>query len=196
MAAQKTTDILALFEELLAKGSAVNPDDIPGIDLYMDQVTTFMDAQLAGFKRHEKDKVLTKTMINNYTKNKVLPPPEKKKYSREHLLVLLFIYYLKDFLSFDDIQRILQPITDRFFRSKDEYDMTWLYREMLRLQSEHLTTVKQDLEAISSLAGSAYADAGETDEAALKDFALIGLLSYDVYIKKKLIEQLIDRREK
>ena len=50
----------------------------PNIDLYMDQVTTFMEDNLASTKRHEDDKILTKTMINNYAKNKLLPPPEKK----------------------------------------------------------------------------------------------------------------------
>ena len=57
----------------------INPEDIPNIDLYMDQVTTFMDARLASCKRSDDDKILTKTMINNYTKNNLLPPPEKKK---------------------------------------------------------------------------------------------------------------------
>lgn len=60
----------------------VHPGDIPNIDLYMDQVTTFMDEQLDSTKRYKEDKILTKTMINNYTKNNLLPPPVKKKYSR------------------------------------------------------------------------------------------------------------------
>ena len=50
----------------------MRPDDIPNIDLYMDQVTTFMEKELASSKRHEDDKILTKTMINNYAKNNLL----------------------------------------------------------------------------------------------------------------------------
>ena len=68
----------------------IHPVDIPNIDLYMDQVTTFMEEQLSSTKRYEDDKILTKTMINNYAKNNLLPPPNKKKYSKEHLLVLIF----------------------------------------------------------------------------------------------------------
>ena len=71
----------------------IRPGEIPNIALYMDQVTTFMDAQLASSRRFESDKVLTKTMINNYAKNKLLPPPVKKKYSPEHMMLLVFIYY-------------------------------------------------------------------------------------------------------
>lgn len=93
----------------------IKPTEIPNIDLYMDQVTTFMDSQLATSKRHEDDKILTKTMINNYAKNDLLPPPEKKKYSKEHVLTLIFIYYFKSILSISDIQSILNPITDQVF---------------------------------------------------------------------------------
>ena len=57
----------------------------------MDQVTTFMDSNLKDSKRYNADKILTKTMINNYAKNNLLPPPLKKKYSKEHILVLIFI---------------------------------------------------------------------------------------------------------
>ena len=76
----------------LSKIDYVRPEDIPNIDLYMDQITTFMDSQLAASKRHDDDKILTKTMINNYAKNNLLPPPEKKKYTKEHVLTLIFIY--------------------------------------------------------------------------------------------------------
>ena len=79
----------------IAELDYIKPDEIPNIALYMDQVTTFMEDNLASTKRHDDDKILTKTMINNYAKNKLLPPPEKKRYSREHLLMLIFISILK-----------------------------------------------------------------------------------------------------
>ena len=71
--------------------SYIKPEELPDIQLYMDQVTTFMDDHLKNTKRYPEDKVLTKTMINNYAKNNLLPPPVKKKYSKEHLLMLIFI---------------------------------------------------------------------------------------------------------
>ena len=77
----------------MQKMKYISPDEIPNIDLYMDQMTTFMDEHLKYTRRSEDDKMLTKTMINNYTKNNLLPPPNKKKYSKEHILLLIFIYY-------------------------------------------------------------------------------------------------------
>ena len=68
----------------------VLPEDLPNIELYMDQVTTFLEEQLKNTKRFEDDKIFTKTMINNYAKNNLLPAPNKKKYSKEHILLLIF----------------------------------------------------------------------------------------------------------
>ena len=110
----------------------VKPESLPNIDLYMDQVTTFMDTQLSSTKRHEEDKILTKTMINNYAKNNLLPPPDKKKYSKDHILTLLFIYYFKSILSISDIQSILNPITDKYFGAESDLALQDIYNEVDR----------------------------------------------------------------
>ena len=90
------------MEELLKEWGKLDyilPKEVPEIELYMDQVTTFMEQKLKNNNRYEDDKTLTKTMINNYTKNHLLPPPVKKKYSKNHIYLLIYIYYLKNFLS-------------------------------------------------------------------------------------------------
>ena len=96
-------DFLNSILSSLSRINYVKLEDIPNIELYMDQVTTFMDKGLARYKRNETDKILTKTMINNYTKAKIFPPPVKKKYSRTHLMLLIMIYHLKAILSIKDI---------------------------------------------------------------------------------------------
>lgn len=78
-----------LFSQLLDKISSfdyIHADQIPNIDLYMDQVTTFMDTHLGATRRYDEDKVLTKTMINNYAKNNLLPSPVRKKIHRKPYL--------------------------------------------------------------------------------------------------------------
>ena len=122
-----STDNEAMIRHILDWVSGIGyikPEDIPNIDLYMDQVTTFMEEQLAHSKRYQEDKILTKTMINNYAKNNLLPSPVKKRYSREHLLVLIFIYYFKNILSINDIQTLLNPITDKYFKSQEKLDLS------------------------------------------------------------------------
>ena len=44
--------------EFLNSQTHVTPEEIPNIDLYMDQVTTFMEEHLKDSKRYEEDKVL------------------------------------------------------------------------------------------------------------------------------------------
>lgn len=88
----------------------IDLNNIPDIELYMDQVTTFIDDKLKPYKRNSDDKILTKTMINNYTKDKLLPQSNKKKYSKNHIIILILIYHLKSILSINDIKAILNQI--------------------------------------------------------------------------------------
>ena len=103
------------LDKIISAFPQIHTSDIPGIDLYMDQVTTFLQENLRGLSRDpDDDKFLTKTMINNYVKNKVLIPPVKKKYSREHMMLLIMIYYMKSFLSIGDIREVIAPLMERF----------------------------------------------------------------------------------
>ncbi len=108
--------------------------DIPNIDLYMDQVTTFMEESLKSYKRYTDDKVLTKTMINNYAKAKLFPSPIKKKYTRNHLMLLVIIYHLKSILSINDIKRLLAPVTNTIKGSERCEPLETVYRYFTALQ--------------------------------------------------------------
>lgn len=176
----------------LSKIDYVKPEDIPNIDLYMDQITTFMDAQLEASKRYENDKILTKTMINNYTKNNLLPPPEKKKYNKEHVLTLIFIYYFKNILSISDIQNILNPITDKYFSADGSYNLESIYKEVFSLEYSETKQIMRDLAKKFQTAMQTFPDADEDEAELLRMFSFICMLSYDVFVKKTIIEKMID----
>lgn len=177
----------------LAKLNYIKPGDVPNIDLYMDQVTTFMDEHLSDVKRYEDDKILTKTMINNYTKNDLLPPPVKKKYSKEHIYVLTFIYYLKNILSISDIQKLLNPLTDKFFNKEELPDLEYIYSEIYNMEKAQIASLSKDVVERTQVAKEAFLDVeNEEDKDFLQLFSLVGLLSFDVYLKKNIIESLID----
>lgn len=181
--------------DLLAKLKTIDyirPESIPNIDLYMDQITSFMDTQLADSKRHDDDKLLTKTMINNYTKNDLLPPPNKKKYSKEHLLTLILIYYLKNILSISDIQTVLNPITDKYFGSDGDHNMEDIYAEIFRMEEEESTKLLKEFSKKYSIAKDTFKDFPEDDQEQLQTFSLICLLSFNIYMKKRLIEKIVD----
>lgn len=191
-----TQDMIGSILESISRIDYIKPEDIPNIDLYMDQVTTFMEEQLASSKRYPEDKILTKTMINNYAKNNLLPSPEKKRYSKEHLLLLIFIYYFKNILSINDIQTLLGPITEKYFRSDSEMDLTAIYNEVFSMEKEQVELLKKNLLRCYQTSEKTFENAPEEDRKFLKLFSFICLLSFDVYTKKMLIEQLVDKLRK
>ena len=189
----ETEDLLQSILDSLDRIDYIRPDDIPDIELYMDQVTTFMDNRLKNAARNpEVDKILTKTMINNYAKNDLLPPPVRKKYSREHMLLLIFIYYFKGILSISDIQTVLKPITDRFFAGNERLKLETIYNEVFSLEREEVEVMKQDVVRKYHKAQETFSDAAAEDQEFLQTFSFICMLSFDVYVKKMLIEKLID----
>ena len=186
-------DLINSIMESLSRIEHIKLDEIPNIDLYMDQVTTLMDTKLRSTTRYPgEDKILTKTMINNYAKNDLLPPPVKKKYSKEHVLMLVFIYYFKGVLSINDIQTLLQPLAEKYFQKNDEIGLAEIYEEVFRLEPEEVEVLKTDVARRYQKAQGAFADVEGEDVAFLRQFAFICMLSYDVYIKKLMIEKMID----
>lgn len=188
----KTDDLLNSILESLSRIDYIHSGEIPNIDLYMDQVTTFMEKQLESTKRYPQDKILTKTMINNYAKNDLLPPPVKKKYSKEHVLILIFIYYFKNILSIRDIDLLLKPLTEKYFGKDADFDLSSVYEEVCQMEKSRVQSVQDDITALWAQASESYADAPEEDREMLQLFAFICSLSFDVYIKKQIIEKVID----
>lgn len=186
------TKLLGDILNKIATTDQIRPSKVPDIDLYMDQVTHFMDEHLKESKRYDDDKILTKTMINNYAKNKLLPPPTKKRYSREHMYILLFIYYFKGFLSLTDIQYILGPITTQYFDSKEGFNIKDIYEEIYSLSEDQIAKSARDIMNSFHTAAHSFEDRPEEDQDFLQIFSFICLLGFDIYLKKEVIEKMID----
>ena len=173
----------------------IKSNDIPNIDLYMDQVLSFLDEKLNYTRRNTADgeeRIFTKTMINNYAKNDLLPPPVKKKYSKEHMETLIFIYYFKNFLSINDVQTLLQPITGTFFNDEGSIKYDELYDTILNVGEDRIEHLRENIMDIYNASKDTFGDIEGIDGEYLRLFMMISLMSYDVFIKKMLIEQLID----
>lgn len=181
-----------LVENLQAT-NYIGPNDIPNIDLYMDQVTKFLDEHLEQSKRYDSDKLLTKTMINNYTKNNLLPSPVKKKYSKDHMYLLVFIYYLKSFLSINDVQHIVGPMKDMFFGDDAKMDLEEIYKGIFEMEAVVSNDLAKDVMKKFDRSKRVFTDVeGEDEKEFLSIFSFISMLSFDVYLKKQMIEQIID----
>lgn len=186
---ERLKDLLAHLDTL----NHIHVEDIPQIDLYMDQVTTFMEKHLGDLKRYPEDKVLTKTMINNYAKNNLLPSPVKKKYNQEHILLLVFIYYFKNLLNFTDIETILSYITENHF-GEESLPLSDVYTEVFTLEHKQMENLKADVKQKFEAAGETFKQV--EDDGARNDlqlFSFICELAFDVFLKKQMIEMITDQ---
>ena len=141
--------------ELLTKCSfkeKIELEDLPEIDLYMDQVIQLFESKLSETKRKEDDKVLTKTMINNYSKAKLLMSVKNKKYSKEHLILMSLIYELKGSLSINDIKKLLEKTVNKYEKEEDG-NIRNIYKKYLSICSKDEEEVYKNVETkIDSIA--------------------------------------------
>lgn len=178
-----------IIESILSDFAAFNIDDIPNIDLYMDQVTTYLNNKFEGSKRNEEDKLLTKTMINNYAKSRLLPPPEKKKYSKDHIILLTMIFYLKNIISISDIDTALSPLIEEYFHDGKD-SLEGIFKMFIQYMKD-----TDDSHAILSKyeKSKEYFSNFENDNKDyLQTLTLIATLTYECLARKMIIEKLID----
>lgn len=194
---EQGNDIPSVIEEVFKRysdGSYIKASMLPDLDLYVDQITTFLTRHLAKTIRFEDDKIMTKTMINNYTKNHLLPPPDKKKYSRDHILLMIFIYYFKNFLPISDIKTILGPLTDKYFHKNADLNLEAIYTTLFSKEDTFVQEVLENVMKQFHMSADLFPDAPKADQASLREFTFICMLSLDIYLKKQLIEAILDKK--
>jgi hypothetical protein len=194
---EQGNDIPSVIEEVFKRytdGSYIKASMLPDLDLYVDQITTFLTRHLAKTIRFEDDKIMTKTMINNYTKNHLLPPPDKKKYSRDHILLMIFIYYFKNFLPISDIKTILGSLTDKYFHKDADLNLEAIYTTLFSKEDTFVQEVLENVMKQFHMSADLFPDAPKADQASLREFTFICMLSLDIYLKKQLIEAILDKK--
>ncbi len=191
-AISRLIDEIFLYED-------VSLGDIPDIDLYVDQVNAFIDKKLAHLKRHEKDKLLTKTMINNYTKAGLLMPPVRKKYSREHIALLILVYGSKHILSINDISMLFSPLLNPVGgqeKHEEQDASSWI--DMIYTLAQEINNDNADnfkhicadkLESVAAMT----ADINCEDKELLEWFLVVMFLVSQAAMQKRLAEKIIDQ---
>lgn len=169
----------------------INLDDFPEIDLYMDQVMQLFENKLSYTKRYKDDKVLTKTMINNYAKGKLLMKIKNKKYTKNHLILMGLIYNLKGSLSLTDIKTILTPIINSFDKENDYplYDIYQSFLDIYDLNLDELNVSSNRIyENIKKLVDSKNLDLGDFEEKFLLICAYVSMSN----LYRRMSEKIID----
>lgn len=189
-----TDDLLNSIKESFKNIKHVKSEEIPDIDLYMDQVTTFLDEKLKSSARNPKaeEKLVTKTMINNYAKTDVIPAPVRKKYSRDHIFLIIFVYYYKNFLQINDVKTLLDPIRENFLDAGGDFGIEDVYKEVFDNLEASFSKIEADVTKDYEEAMKSFEDAPKDMQEYLKLFNLISKISTDIYVKKLLVEKMID----
>lgn len=181
----------SIIEEM-AFHNQVLPEDIPKIDLYIDQVIQLFESSFAESKRHPEEKILTKTMINNYAKGKLFYPVQNKKYSRNHIMLISLIYQMKSALSINDVKLVLNGINEK--AAQKELDLERFYQSYLKLQQGNTEIFADALAKQVAEASKQTADDEDAEE--LEQVLLIASLVHTSNLYRRAAEKLVDRLAK
>ncbi|ADK07990.1 TPA: DUF1836 domain-containing protein [Bacillus anthracis] len=162
-------------------------EDIPNVDLYVDQVVQLFENTYADTTRTDDEKVLTKTMINNYAKGKLFIPIKNKKYSKEHMILISLIYQLKGALSINDIKSSLEHINESLL-SDDSFELNMLYKDYLTLTENNVESFKQDI----NNRVSEVSEISSLEDSKLEKFLLLNSLVNMSNMYRRLAEKLVD----
>lgn len=176
--------------ETLHLDNQLSLEDIPDLDLYMDQVIQLFEKKFAGQKRNEDEKVLTKTMINNYAKGKLFFPIKNKKYSKEHLLLISMIYQMKGALSINDVKLTLEKLNMKI--TDESFDLQRFYTNYLELMKVNHAMFEKDMLEHMSEVESEIAKLGSDDETYLEQVLLVATLTNMSNFYRKAAEKLVD----
>jgi hypothetical protein len=184
-------DIIKLADEV-SQFSEISSFEIPSIDLYMDQVTTLFDDKLSHLKRSKEETILTKTMINNYSKAKILTPIKNKKYNKNQIMLLILIYNLKQILSLDDIKLLLTPIINELNSPASDFKLEKLYEDFLKIKSnQSVDFVNTFSDHIKSDKLAAFPKNYEDMTPENTIFLVLSLIN-SANIQKRMAEKIID----
>ncbi|MEG2199189.1 MAG: DUF1836 domain-containing protein [Anaerovorax sp.] len=173
------------IEEFIEKG-AMSKSEFPEMELYMDQAAGFMDKKLEIYKEDAKEPVITKTMIGNYVKNKMLPRPNNKKYNKDHLIFLTFIYYLKNPFQMGDI------VDNYNAEFEEKIDLSMIYDGVGKIQEQARETLLQDTMDDIAYIKKQLNKSDVVDDDILEMFMLIVDLSMKANFERFLAQKLLN----
>ena len=104
-------DEVRKLAQQMEKAPQILPEEIPDLEIYMDQLTTYLDKRLGFYNREGESPFVTRSMVNNYSKAKLLPPPAAKRYSRVHVMLLSLVCQLKRIFTIQDLGKLLAPVS-------------------------------------------------------------------------------------
>lgn len=162
---------MEIIKKMLEEKRPNSWEDIPDIDLYMDQVLSYMTRQHVGL---ELDENLTSAMVNNYMKKDLLPRAKGKKYDRQHIAYLTAICLLKQVLSVTDAGELLKL----HIKEREEEQVRKFYEKYMEIMDQEFCEISAAIDE-------------EADQERLADLAL--RLAVSSYGQKLACQQILEK---
>lgn len=184
------------FAEKLAldyqKKGLADGKSVPDIDLYIDQMVSCLNSELSLYAKNGEGPI-TKGIVSNYTKHKMIPGPEGKRYTKDHCIFMLLVYYLKGCFSMDQVQRLMKPILSNYDSAWDDnVDMQAYYKEILAAVRKSEEDFSEQLQERILANKKFLADRGSDDdisELILLITMLIMRSNEERYMAEKLLDE-------
>lgn len=177
----------------LKKAGLIDPDSIPDIDLYIDQVETYFKNQTKDIDSETVKRFLTKTMINNYAKHNMIPHPDGKKYTADHIMMIAMVGYLKGMFKMEEIEYLMKPLVDNYNSDFDDsIDPGVIYRTACETNVDFAEHMSEEIDNNMTTIKKIFQN-NELDDGRLEAFTLILSLAMRADMEKYIAERLVEK---
>lgn len=188
-----------LVEKYLQNG-IISEKSFPDMELYIDQMMKCLNKELVIYGSDEAGPI-TKAMISNYTKHKMLPGPTGKRYTKEHLIFMSLVYYLKECFSMDEIQRLMKPLIKNYSSDwDDKIDIDSMYNEITtfvkKTEEDLPSRIDKQMSEIKKFLTNRDAADDDTSELVMFICTLIMRSNAERFIAQKLLDEFFENKGK
>jgi hypothetical protein len=182
-------EFIKKFAEDFAENSIIEPEDFPEMDLYADQASSFISSKLAIYG---KDPLLSKSMIAGFVKKGLIPPPDKRRFNREQVVMMELILLLSMTYRQKDVEDLMKPIVENLESIFDENnDFFELYEKLVPIFKQQRSEVAGRTVGIVDTVKDAMREIGADDDDRTEMFMVLLLIAMEVdtamYMGKRLL---------
>ncbi len=171
----------------------IDSASLPEIDLYIDQVSTFLKQKIDAVDETLSERYITKPMINNYAKKGLIARPDGKKYSSDHMLMILMVVYLRGIFKMEDISKIMKPLIENHNSEfEDTIHPADLYDTARSAAEKHITALLSDVDEDVEFIKRRLEDTDLADDDRMEIFTLILTLAMRADAEKYLASRLMN----
>ena len=179
--------------EKIRKTGIVSADKMPDIGLYMDQTEAFFAKEFKNLDGEVVKRNYSKPLINNYTKRNMVARPDGKKYTKNHLLMITMVIYLKGLFKLENIEKIMKPLVDNHNSAfEDDIDPEIVYNAACAVNAQTADIFSEDVNRAVDTIKKHFEDTDIADDESMEILALVLALSMKADMEKYLASRLMD----